>query len=139
MMLSRESKGWPVDAIYADKHAGATEELPHGDEDVPENTATTGDEPRDGYKAPVTSKELSPITNTPMPLSAVGCSTERTTRKIVRDYTASPSRPTKRKGNIYLGRKEEKNFVKFEETIIRRSDRIKTAKRVEKLGGIEYF
>ena len=47
----------------------------------------------------------------------------------------------KRKFNINLeiDNKRKETFVKFEELTTLRSERIKTAKRVEKLGGKEYF
>ena len=90
MMPSRKSEGWPTDAIYAENQAETTEELPHADETVQENTATTEDEPRDNYEEAVIAAELLTITNTLMPTSPVRCSTERTTRKSVRDSTATP-------------------------------------------------
>ena len=85
--------------------------------------------------------EPSSAISMPMPTSTVGCSTECTVHRPVHDNIATPSGPKKRKGIINLGvdRKEKKSFVKIEKLIVRRSDRIKTARRVEKLGGMEYF
>ena len=130
-----------MDTTFVDNHVGTTEDLPHADKDVPKNTATTEDAPRDSYEESVTVAEPLTIANTPMPTSPIECSTERTMRRGVRDSTGTPSGPTKRKGDKNLGvdGKEKKNFMKFEEPIIRRSDRIKTAKRVEKIGRREYF
>ena len=69
-----------------------------------------------------------------MPSSPVAYSTERTIHKPVHNNTATPSGPTKRKSNMNLQiySKGRKTFVKFEEPIVRRSDRIETARRVKK-------
>ena len=71
----------------------------------------------------------------------MGCSTERTAHKPVHDNAATLSVPIKWKGNVNLETddKGRKKFVRFEEPIVRRSDRIRTANRVEKLDGMECF
>ena len=114
MMPSQESAESSADATYTDNQADTTEEPPHEDEAVPENTATTeDDEPAHGCEVSVTAEEPSPIKYTPMPKSPVECTTERTSRKSVRHIAATPSGLTKRNGNVNLGvkRKEKRNFV----------------------------
>ena len=93
-MQSQETEEWPADATYSDNQAETTEVLPHTDQALPENTATTedDDEPTHGCEESVTATEPSPITNTPMPTPPLGCSTECTS-------AATPPVPTKRNVN----------------------------------------
>ena len=101
-----------MNATYADDCAGATEEIPCTGGEEPENSDATGDAPRDSNEEAEVTVEPTPAINTPMPSLPVGCSTERTVQRPVRDNTATPAGPTKRKGFILLGvDREEKKGI----------------------------
>ena len=105
---------------------------------------------------PTETEEDTPGTNTPLPSTPVQCSTSHGTRPTQpQDGLQTPIRATvsaevtpkkeiasPEKGKLKTIEKEKpKNHkVHFEPpTDLRRSNRIKDAKRTEKLGGIEYF
>ena len=103
----------------------------------------------------LTEGEDTPETNTPLPSTPVQCSTSHGTRPTqpedglqmpIRATVSAEVTPTKEispeKGKLKTIEKEKpKNHkVHFEPpTDLRRSNRIKDAKRTEKLGRIEYF
>ena len=120
-------------ADYSDNHDEIAEDHPHSNGGIPENSNTTVDMPDDGNEAVETTAE--PFTS-PLPSSPVGSSNERAAHKPVHDNSATPIGPTKRKGslNIKTNSKERKTLVKFKEPLLCRSDRIKTASRVKKVG-----
>ena len=133
-LLTQNAGEWQqngVDITYLDNRDGIAKEHPCANEENPEDTDTAGDAPEDGNEEVEIPAE--PF-NSPMPSFPVAYSTERTIHKPVHNNTATPSGPTKRKGNLNLeiDSKERKTFVKFEELIVRTSDRIKTARRVKK-------
>ena len=91
-----------------------------------------------------------------MPSSSIGRSTEISTRTNGRDPTATPTRPSDtitespEEGNVYgskggrvesVGEDVDKVFEKLsrENQDVRKSSTIRSAKRVEKMGGVEYF
>ena len=102
----------------------------------------------------ITSRTLT--AETPMPSSPIGSSTEISYRTNGRDFTATPTRPSDtitespEGGKVYcsergrvesVGEDVDKDLEKFpsENQNIRRSSRIRTAKRVEKMGGIIFL
>ena len=100
---------------------------------------------------PTTTSGRTLTAETPMPSSPIGCSTEISTRTNGRDLTATPTRPSdtitespaggKVCGSEWgrvesVGENIDKDLEKLpgENQNIRRSSRIRTAKRVEKMG-----
>ena len=75
-------------------------------------------------------EETAPEIHTPPPSTPVQCSTS---------YGTQPTQP--RRGNLKIvDKKEPKNHkIQIESPDLRRSSRIKGAKRTVKLGGVEYF
>ena len=66
-----------ADIVHADNQAEATEELPHMDEAILENTAVTENtEPPRDYREQVTTIDRLPYTNAPKPTSSMGFTTE---------------------------------------------------------------
>ena len=94
-------------------------------------------------KTQLTEQALNALT--PKITPPVSCSIERTNKRPVPDSdttpTASPRKLTTvvEKGTVNKGFEEEEIESLEGENRVRRSDRIITAKMVEKLGGIEYF
>ena len=140
-----------VITITTDSQTTDGEEPTHIEDNIPETGEIT-----EVYAPPPTitaSRTLS--AQTPMPTSPTGCSTGHSARTNGRDPTATLTRqsddtvetveegqlPGNEKSRIgFWAGRGEKNTVSFEEkNNIRRSSRIRTAKRVEKLGRVEYF
>ena len=123
-----------------DSQSDHTEELPSTADIDPELTVTA--DIRYDNRQPEEQK----VTDTPAISSPIGCSTERVPKRPTagRDGTptGSPNKtnsPAKR-GFVDFGLERGGNIENIEgDGGIRRSNRIKTAKRVVKMGSIEYF
>ena len=115
------------------------------------------DEVTEIYAPPPTTTTSRTLTaQTPMPTSPIGRSDAHSVRSNSRDLTATPTRPSdetveaaeggKVHGNgegligFRVGTGENENTVSFKEKSnnVQWSSRTRTAKRVEKMGGIEY-
>ena len=105
---------------------------------------------------PRTTAETTPDITTPPPTTVIGCSTSHDPRpaQSVREQETTPIRATvtaekaadkgavnHEKGkNELKGLSEKNNNVRFQqETDLRRSSRIRSAKRTKKMGGGEYL
>ena len=129
-----------ITTISTDSHSDQTEELPSTADIDPELTVTADIRYASGQP------EEQKATDTPAISSPIGCSTERVPKRKTagRDDTptGSPNKtnsPAKR-GLVDFGLERGGNIENIEgDGGIRRSNRIKTAKRVVKMGGIEYF
>ena len=129
-----------ITTISTDSHSDHTEELPSTADIDPELTVTADIRYASGQP------EEQKATDTPAISSPIGCSTERVPKRKTagRDDTptGSPNKtnsPAKR-GLVDFGLERGGNIENIEgDGGIRRSNRIKTAKRVVKMGGIEYF
>ena len=118
---------------------------------------TEADEVTEIHAPPLTTTTGRTLTGeTPMPSSSIGRSTEISTRTNGRDPTATPTRPSDtitespEEGNVYgskggrvesVGEDVDKVFEKHsrENQDVSKSSTIRSAKRVEKMGGVEYF
>ena len=137
MMPTQDAEERPIDTTNSDNHDGIAKEHSRTNEEIPENIDTLVDTPEDGNETVETTAKQCTST---LSSSPVGCNIQRTAHKPVHDNAVTPPGRTKRKGNINIkiDSKGRKPIVKFEEPIVLRSDRIKTARHVEKLRGMEY-
>ena len=141
-MPARELEEIPDITIISDSQSSEADEVPSTVNADPELTATAEITYHNGNETKPT--EVSPYNLTPTISSPVGCSTERTQRLTAKSSdttpTASPQKASTSadKGIVDFSIEGGATEIIEGEKEIRRSNGLKTAKRVE-IGGIEYF
>ena len=143
----RETEEHTLITITTDSQTTDVDDPTNKEENIPETgEVSQTDELQEVYAPPPTTTANRTLSaQTPMPTSTIGCVTAHSARTNGRDLTATPTRPsydtaeTAEEVGVKAGRGESKNTVSFKEkNNIRRSSRIRTAKRVKKRGK-DYF
>ena len=140
-MPIERSEARPDITVISDSQSSHADELPSTANIDPELTITAEIKYDDAVKPIEETRE----NETPAIYPPVDCSTEKT-KRTAKDFdntpTGSPQKihTSPNRGVVELNLDGGENIEnKVVEKGIRRSDRIKSAKRVVKMGGIEYF